>query len=184
MSSELRLRLDPKLQNYLSKGFGYLEHDPYTTLFDTFFFKTSLVNYNNYKRLSEALYCKLGYFKYEDTIINPNFVNFLCLIVIFIAYLIFIYYMHNKSNAANYSAYTVGDYSIFLTNLDDIYKKFEENLEYIQNKENELSNSYMKLDTKLYEEKLGFEPDKNIPKLDLFKKFLEKKLFQGYDIKK
>ena len=92
--------------------------------------------------------------------------------------------MHNKSNAANYSAYTVGDYSIFLTNLDDIYKIFEKNLEFIQNKENEFTNSYMKLDSKLYEEKLGFEPDKNIPKLDLFKKFLEKKLFQGYDIKK
>ena len=42
----------------------------------------------------------------------------------------------------------------------------------------------MKLDTKLYEERLGFEQDKNIPKLDLFKKFLEKKLFQYFDIKK
>ena len=165
-------------------GFGHLEHEPYTTLFDSFFFKTSLVNYNNYKRISEALYCEFGNYEYKSTIINPNFVNFLWLIIIFIAYLIYIFYMYNRSNAANYSAYTVADYSIFLTNLDDIYKKFEENLEYIQNKENEFSNSYMKLDMKLYEEKLGFEPDKNIPKLDLFKKFLEKKLFQGYGIKK
>ena len=39
--------------------------------------------------------------------------------------------MFNKSNAANYSTYTVGDYSILMTNLEDIYKKFEENLEYI-----------------------------------------------------
>ena len=91
--------------------------------------------------------------------------------------------MYNKSNAANYSAYTVGDYSVFLTNLKGICEKFEENLEYIQNKENG-SNNYMKLDNKLYEDKLGFEPDKNIPKSDLFKKFLEKKLFQDYNIKK
>ena len=65
-----------------------------------------------------------------------------------------------------------------------MYKIFKENLEFIQNKENEFNNNYKKLDLELYEEKLGFEPDKNMPKLDLFKKFLEKKLFQNYDIKK
>ena len=160
------------------------EHYPFTTLFDSFFFKTSLVNYNSYKFLSQVLDCKFGNYKYKSTIINPNFVNFLWIIIIFIAYLVYIFFMYNKSNAVNYNTYTVGDYSIFLTNLEDIYRIFEENLKYIQNKENEFSNSYMKLDMKLYEEKLGFEPDKNIPKLDLFKKFLEKKLFRYYDIKK
>ena len=161
----------------------YSELDTDTTLFDSIFFKTSLANYNNYKEISEWLNCKIGNYKYKSTIINPNFVNFLWLINIFIVYLVYIFYMYNKSNVANYSSYTVGDYSIFLTNLENIYKKFEENLEFIQNKENEFSNSYMKLDMSLYEEKLGFEPDRNIPKLDLFKKFLEKKLFQNYDIK-
>ena len=164
------------LKDHIFNGLLYLEHDPYTTLFDSFFFKTSLVNYNNYKLISQVFDFKFGNYKYKSTIINPNFVNFLWLIIIFIAYLIYIFYMYNKSNAANYSAYTVGDYSIFLTNLDNIYKIFEKNLEFIQNKENEFTNSYMKLDSKLYEEKLGFEPDKNIPKLDLFKKFLEKKI--------
>ena len=107
------------------------EHSPYTTLFDSIFFKTSLVNYNNYKYISEFLDCKIGNYKYKSTIINPNFVNFLCIINIFIAYLVYIFFMFNKSNAANYSTYTVGDYSILMTNLEDIYKKFEENLEYI-----------------------------------------------------
>ena len=69
-----------------------------------------------------------------------------------------------------------------MTGLNDIFRKFEEDLQYIQNKENESYNSYQKLDFKLYEEKLGFEPDKNMPKLNLFKKFLEKKLFQNYNI--
>ena len=160
------------------------QHHPYTTLFDSFFFKTSLVNYNNYKLISQVFDCKFGNYKYKSTIINPNFVNFLWIIIIFIAYLVYIFFIYNKSNAANYNTYTVGDYTIFLTNLEDIYRIFEENLKYIQNKENEFSNSYMKLDAKLYEEKLGFEPDKNTPKLDLFKKFLEKKLFQYYNIKK
>ena len=86
--------------------------------------------------------------------------------------------MYNKSIAANYSVYSVGDYSILLSNIEDIYKKFEENLEYIENMKNECSNIYMKLNKKLYDEKLGFEPDKNIPKLYLFKKFLEKNYFK------
>ena len=122
--------------------------------------------------------------KIESTIINLNFVNFLCLINIFIAYVVYIIFIYNKSKAVNYSVYTVGDYTIFLTNLNDIFTKFEEDLKYIQNKENESYNSFQKLDNKLYEEKLGFEPDKNMPKLNLFKKFLEKKLFQDYNIKK
>ena len=155
-----------------------------STLLDSFYFRTSLVNYNNYKIISEFLKCNIRNYKYKSTIINPNLVNFLCLINIFIAYLVYIFFMHNKSIATNYSVYSVGDYSILLTNLEDVYKIFEENLEYIQNKKNENSNTYMKFDMKLYEEKLGFEPDKNSPKLDLFKKFLEKKLFQDYDIKK
>ena len=150
------------------------------TLFNSFFFKISLVNFRNYKIISKKLNYIIGNDKFESTIINLNFVNFLCLINIFIAYVAYIFFIYNKSKAVSYSVYTVGDYTIFLTNLNDIFRKFEEDLEYIQNKENELNNS--KLDFKLYEEKLGFEPDKNMPKLNLFKKFLEKKLFQNYNI--
>ena len=154
-----------------------------TTLFDSFFFKISLVNFRNYNNISTYIhYIIIGNDKFESTIINLNFVNFLCLISIFIVYVAYIFFIYNKSKAINYSVYTVGDYTIFLTNLNDIFIKFEEDLEYIQNKENESYNSYQKLDFKLYEEKLGFEPDKNMPKLNLFKKFLEKKLFQNYNI--
>ena len=111
-------------------------------------------------------------------------INYLCLISIFIAYLAYTFFIYNKSNALNYFIYSIADYSIMMINLDDIYEKFEENLAYIQNKEDEFSNSYQKLDFKLYEEKLGFEPDKNMSKLNLFKKFLEKKLFKNYNIKR
>ena len=153
----------------------------YTSLFDSFFFKTSLVIYNNYINMNTFLN---GEIKNGKTTINPNIVNALWLITIFILYLLYILFMYNKSNAANFSYCTVGDYSLILTNLEKIYKKFEKNLEYIKDKENEFPDSFMKLDMKLYEEKLGFEPDMNIPKLDLFKKFLEKKLFQNYDVKR
>ena len=113
-----------------------------------------------------------------------NFVNFICITSIFVAYLVYIFFIYNKSNAANFSVYTAGDYSIFLTNLNGMYTKFEENLKYIQNKEFEFGNSYQKLDPQLYEEKLGFVPDEKLPKLKLFKNFLEKKLFKNYDIKR
>ena len=59
LSSDLRLRLNPELHMHLSKGWGLLTHEPYTTLYDSFFFKTSLVNYNNY------IYCIFNlYFLY------------------------------------------------------------------------------------------------------------------------
>jgi hypothetical protein len=99
------------------------------------------------------------------------------MITIFLSYLAYIFFIFNKSNAANYLVYTVSDYSIMLTNLNDIYKIFDENLKYIQKKENEYNLSNKKLNKKIYEDKLGFEPEENMPKLDAFKKFLQKKIF-------
>ena len=164
-------------------------------LFKSFFFKISLVNFRNYEIMSKKLYNLIGNNNYKSTIINLNFVNFLCLITIFIVYLVYTFFIFNKSNAANYLVYTVGNYSIFLYNLNDIYEKFGKNLKYIQKKEKENNNSNKKLDKKIYEDKLGFEPEENIPKLDLFKNFLKKKIFiknnknkneqtQFYDIKR
>ena len=143
-------------------------------LLNSFFFKISLINYRNYRIIAEYFFEN---YKFESTIINLNCVNFLCLINIFIAYLVYIFFIYNKSNAANFLVYTVGDYSILLTNLNDIYKKFEKNLEYIQNKEIEYSNGNKKLEKKIYEDKLGFEPEENMQKLELFKIFLQKKIF-------
>ena len=148
-------------------------------LCNSFFFKVSLVNFIKYKDLSEYLnYLNKKSDKFESTtIINLNFVNFLCIISIFIVYLVYIFFIYNKSNAANYLVYTVGDYSIFLTNLNDIYKKFEKDLDYTHNKEIENSNSYNKLEKNIYEDKLGFEPEENMAQIDLFKNYLQKKLF-------
>ena len=143
-------------------------------LLNSFFFKVSSINHRNYKNIARNFFENE---EFESTIININLVNFLCLINIFIAYLVYIFFIYNKSNAANYLVYTVGDYSILLTNLNDIYKKFDKNLEYIINKEMEYNNINKKLEKKEYEDKLGFEPEENMPKLDLFKKFLEKKIF-------
>ena len=92
----------------MRKNSNYWVYDPSTTLFDTIFFKTSLVNFNNYKIISRTISEYLNFKhenytndKYKSTIINVNFVNFLCTINIFIAYLFYIFFMYNKSNASN-----------------------------------------------------------------------------------
>ena len=152
----------------------YIDNRINNPLLNSFIFKLSIVNFKNYKIISE-IFNYLNEVDFEPPIINLNFVNFLCIISIFIIYLVYIFFIYNKSNAANYLVYFVSDYSIFLTDLNDLYKKFEKNLEYIHNKE--IENNYNKLEKKIYEDKLGFEPEENMEKIDLFKKFLEKKLF-------
>ena len=82
------------------------------TLFNSFFFKLSLVNFKNYKIISKKMN-KFNNVEFEPPIINLNFVNFICIISIFIIYLIYIFFIYNKSNAANYLVYSISDYSIF-----------------------------------------------------------------------
>ena len=69
-------------------------------LYNTFFFKVSLVNFRNYRIVYQKMINILEYY-YGFTIINLNFVNFICLVTIFIVYLAYIFFIFNKSNAAN-----------------------------------------------------------------------------------
>ena len=153
------------------------KNSPYYNLIDSFFFQFSLVNVKDYRNL----YKKLNNAEnkdFENTIINLSFTNFLCLLIIFAVNLVYIYFLYNKSNAADYLVFTVSDYSIFLTNLYDIYKKFGNNLKYIINKEKELKEKGKSLEKKTYTDKLGFQPDEKMSQLDLFKKFLHEKIFK------
>ena len=153
------------------------KNSPYYNLIDSFFFQFSLVNVKDYRNL----YKKLNDAEnkdFENTIINLSFTNFLCLLIIFAVNLVYIYFLFNKSNAADYLVFTVSDYSIFLTNLYDIYKKFGNNLKYIINKEKELKEKGKSLEKKTYTDKLGFQPDEKMSQLDLFKKFLHEKIFK------
>ena len=153
------------------------KNSPYYNLIDSFFFQFSLVNVKDYRNL----YKKLNNAEnkdFENTIINLSFTNFLCLLIIFAINLVYIYFLYNKSNAADYLVFTVSDYSIFLTNLYDIYKKFGNNLKYIINKEKELKEKGKSLEKKTYTDKLGFQPDEKMSQLDLFKKFLHEKIFK------
>lgn len=115
--------------------------------------------------------------QFESTIINISLTNFLLLVIIFILNLAYISFLFNKSNAVNFLIYSVSDYAIFITNLNDIFGKFKNNLEYIRKKEDECKGD-KKLDKEIYMDKLGFELNEKMSQLDLFKIFLEKKIFQ------
>ena len=152
------------------------KNSEYYALIDSFFFQFSLPNVKDYRRLYKKLYPGLSE-EFEDTIINLSFTNFLCLIIIFIVNLLYIYFLFNKSNAADYLVFTVSDYAIFLTNLYDIYGKFNNNLEYVIKKKKELKDDKKRLET-ICSDKLGFEPDDKMSQLDLFKTFLHEKIFK------
>ena len=156
---------------------------------DSFFFKFSTFNIMNYEQLYYELNKKSAHNytqslkkkkKFMSSVVDLDFTHFLCLITILIFNLVYIFYFSNKSNASNCLVYSVSNYSVFLTNLFDIYEKFKNNLEYIKKKEieNNKNKNKKKLNKNIYLDKLGFEPEEGISQLDLFKKFLEKKIFQ------
>ena len=91
----------------------------------------------------------------------------------------FNFFLYNKSNVANYDVCTISDYAILLTNLNDIYGLFEIELEDIMKEE--FTNRNKKSKKTKYNDKRGFKPDENMSQLELFKKFLEKKVFQKND---
>ena len=148
----------------------------YYALINSFFFQFSVPNAKNYRQL----YKKLNSGKsdaFEETIVNLSFTNFICLIIIFVINLIYIYFLFNKSNAVDYLIFTVSDYAIFLTNLYDIYDKFEESIKSDKKEERKIKKT--KELEKLHADKLGLEPDDKMSQLDLFKNFLQEKIFKA-----
>ena len=166
--------------NYINECKFYFteasKDSPYYNLIDSFFFQFSLPNVKDYRNLYKKMNNRNVNF--EETIMNLSYTNFLWLLVIFFINLVYIYFLFNKSNAADYLVFTVSDYAIFLTNLYDIYKKFENNLDYLKNKEIALKKKGKSLEKKAYVDKLGFQPDEKMSQLDLFKKFLHEKIFK------
>ena len=153
------------------------KNSKYYNLIDSFFFQFSLVNVKDYRELYKKM-IPINNDDFEKTIINLSLTNFIFLIIIFVVNLIYIYFIFNKSNAADYLVFTVSDYAIFLTNLYDIYGKFENNLEYVKKEEKKYKENGKTVEKKLYKDKLGFEPNDKMSKLDLFKKFLQEKIFK------
>ena len=144
----------------------------YNSLYNSFFYKVSLINVYNYRQLYYNMNQLSKNYNIESTIINFSFNNFICMIINFLFYLIFICFLFNKSKVADCRTCTVNDYAIIITNLQDIYEQFINDLEYINNCNNQIHKQ-------MYINKLGFNPDKNMPQLDLFKIFLERRILKN-----
>ena len=108
----------------------------YINKIDSFFFRFSSVNVQDYRGIFKNLYKdkNIGD-SYESTIINLSLVNFIILVVLLIFNLVYIYFLFNKGNAVDYLVFTVGDYAIFVTNLYDLYNIFKKYLGQIKEHE-------------------------------------------------
>ena len=154
----------------------------YFNINNQIFFQFSAVNVKNYRKLYKKIYNEENEI-FEKSIMNVSIINFSCLVTIFVYNLVFIYYIFNKSKSVNYRYLRQSDYSIFVSNLYDIHKKFldikKEILEKKQEPQKDKGTSgNLEND---YKEKLGID----IPLSDLqneseeFKCFLKNKVYVG-----
>ena len=99
------------------KGSEYFSYD------NQIFFQFSAVNIKYYRKLFKKITSNINK-KFEKTIFNISIINYICLISVFINNLVFIYYTYNKSKSINYKYLRISDYSVFISSLYDIHKKF------------------------------------------------------------
>ena len=100
------------------KGSKYFTYD------NQIFFQFSAVNIKNYIKIFKKITLNSNNNKFDKTIFNISIINFICLVSVFVYNLVFIYYTFNKSKSINYNYLRLSDYSVFISNLYDIHKKF------------------------------------------------------------
>ena len=152
----------------------------YIKQIDTFFFRFSAVNIEDYRNIFKEFYKGNPNTsdKFESTIINLSLVNFIILIILFVFNLIYIYFLFNKSNAADYLVFTVSDYAVFFTNLYDLHNKFKEILEQVKEMENKFKAKGKTIEDEWYIDKLGFKTQEGMSEIKKFETFLIEKIFK------
>ena len=115
------------------------EDTEYFNYDNKFFYQFSTMNIKNYRKIYSKIYLQKNK-KFEKIIINMSTINFTCLISIFIYNLVFIYYIFNKSNYINCQYLRQSDYSIFISNLYDVHKRFLEIKKEITEKKGQAQN--------------------------------------------
>lgn len=149
------------------------------------FFQFSAVNVKNYRKIYSKIYSDKKNDKFEKNIINVRIINFICLISVFIFNLIFIYYIYNKSNSINYNYLLPSDYSVLVSNLYDVHKKFlqikKEILEKKEKSQNLIEGGTSDNIENEFKERLGIIVPISEVKYESeeFKYFLKNKVFVG-----
>ncbi len=151
----------------------------YINKIDSFFFRFSSVNVQDYRGIFKNLYKdkNIGD-SYESTIINLSLVNFIILVVLLIFNLVYIYFLFNKGNAVDYLVFTVGDYAIFVTNLYDLYNIFKKYLGKIKESEGKRESDAKPIEEEWYIKLLGFRPKDDMSEIKMFETFLIEKIFK------
>ena len=153
----------------------------YINKIDSFFFRFSSVNVQDYRGIFKNLYKdkNIGD-SYESTIINLSLVNFIILVVLLIFNLVYIYFLFNKGNAVDYLVFTVGDYAIFVTNLYDLYNIFKKYLGKIKENEGKRESDAKPIEEEWYIQLLGFRPKDDMSEIKMFETFLIEKIFKEW----
>ena len=153
----------------------------YINKIDSFFFRFSSVNVQDYRGIFKNLYKdkNIGD-SYESTIINLSLVNFIILVVLLIFNLVYIYFLFNKGNAVDYLVFTVGDYAIFVTNLYDLYNIFKKYLGKIKEHEGKRESDAKPIEEEWYIQLLGFRPKDDMSEIKMFETFLIEKIFKEW----
>ena len=162
----------------------------YSLISSSYFFMFNSINIKYYRTIYYKLTSENNK-KTDSIIINTSYMNFISSITLFIFNLLFIIIIYSKVQYLNISILSLSDYSIFLTNLNYIFKSFfkmkkeidskkdiAQNNDHIFNYEEELYN-YLGID------KLSL----NLSEFEQFLCFLKNKIFiekkgQIFNIKK
>ena len=156
----------------------------YSLISNTFFFMFNNINTKYYRNLSHNLDLSNNtMINLERTIVNTSFLNFLCLITLFIFNIVAIILINLKTQEINMTILSLSDYSIFISNLNDILKNFIKKKKEIDDKKenSEKNNILFNYEEELYNN-LGIDKSiVDISELDTFICFLKNKICLNED---
>ena len=99
------------------------DNSKFSSIINSYFFTFNSINTKNYRNLFYKLTSSDNK-KIDKVIINTSYMNFICLITLFIFNIFYIIYINLKSKEIDISILSLSDYSILISNLKGILKKF------------------------------------------------------------
>jgi ABC-type multidrug transport system fused ATPase/permease subunit len=129
------------------------------------FFSFNNINVKYYRKIFYKL-TSINNKNIDKVIVNTSYINFLCLITLFIFNLLYIVYFKIKCQLLNRSLLSLSDYSVFLTNLNSVLKRFLQIKKEIEEKKNNNLEYANELN-----DKLGI--DKSKIELNEFEQFID-----------
>ena len=148
----------------------------YAIISNSFFFMFNSINIKYYRDLYYKVFSNNNS-TIESVIINLSFINFICLITLLIFNEFFIIIINTKSQDINKSIVSLNDYSIFLSNLKDIYQNFLKNDKQINEKNVQKEKNNIEDYKEEINNRLGIEKSsEKLSEIDKFKNYLKNEI--------